>query len=156
MCIYTCKWIDIQGFLGGSNGKKNMPQWRKPGFYPWVRNIPWRREWLPTPVFLPREFHGQRNLVWLQSMGSRLNYIYIYVNIYIYMKEDNFQQILSVFLGNNAYILTHQLSVSCWRIELCLINDCEFANKNTPFSTPPTERNHVGGHGWSLLTELSY
>jgi len=21
------------------------------------------REWLPTPVFLPREFHGQRSLV---------------------------------------------------------------------------------------------
>ena len=88
--------------------------------------------------------------MWLQSMGSRLNYIYTHiyvcVNIYIHMKDDNFQQILSVFLGNNAYILTHQLSASCWRIELCLINACEFANKNTPFSTPPTERNHVGGH----------
>ena len=24
--------------------------------------IPWKREWLPTPVFLPREFHGQRSL----------------------------------------------------------------------------------------------
>ena len=24
---------------------------------------PWRREWLPTPVFLPGELHGQRNLV---------------------------------------------------------------------------------------------
>ena len=23
---------------------------------------PWRREWLPTPVFLPGEFHGQRSL----------------------------------------------------------------------------------------------
>ena len=23
---------------------------------------PWKREWQPTPVFLPREFHGQRNL----------------------------------------------------------------------------------------------
>ena len=23
----------------------------------------WRREWLPTPVFFPREFHGQRSLV---------------------------------------------------------------------------------------------
>ena len=23
------------------------------GFYPWVRKIPWRRKWLPTPVFLP-------------------------------------------------------------------------------------------------------
>ena len=24
---------------------------------------PWRRAWQPTPVFLPREFHGQRSLV---------------------------------------------------------------------------------------------
>ena len=30
----------------------------KPGFDPWVGNIPWRREWLPTPVFWPGEFHG--------------------------------------------------------------------------------------------------
>ena len=22
----------------------------------------WRREWLPTPIFLPEEFHGQRRL----------------------------------------------------------------------------------------------
>ena len=29
----------------------------------WVRKIPWRREWLPTPVFVPGEFHGQRSLV---------------------------------------------------------------------------------------------
>ena len=25
---------------------------------PWVRKIPWRREWQPTPVFLPGEFYG--------------------------------------------------------------------------------------------------
>ena len=30
----------------------------KPGFEPWVRKIPWRRERLPTPVFWPGEFHG--------------------------------------------------------------------------------------------------
>ena len=30
------------------------------GFNPWVGKIPWRREQLPTPVFLPGEFHGQR------------------------------------------------------------------------------------------------
>ena len=29
---------------------------------PWVRKIPWRRAWQPTPVFLPEESHGQRNL----------------------------------------------------------------------------------------------
>ena len=31
-------------------------------FAPWVRKIPWRRAWLPTPVFLPGESHGQRSL----------------------------------------------------------------------------------------------
>ena len=30
-------------------------------FDPWVWNIPWRRKWLPIPVFLPGEFQGQRN-----------------------------------------------------------------------------------------------
>ena len=29
---------------------------------PWTRKIPWRREWVPTLVFLPGEFYGQRNL----------------------------------------------------------------------------------------------
>ena len=38
-------------------------EWRKDGFDPWVGKIPWRREWQPTPVFLPGEVHGQRNLV---------------------------------------------------------------------------------------------
>ena len=34
--------------------------------------MPWRREWLPTPVFLPGEFHGQRSLAgYIQSMGSQ-------------------------------------------------------------------------------------
>ena len=32
-------------------------------FDPWVRKIPWRRAWQPTPVFLPEESHGQRSLV---------------------------------------------------------------------------------------------
>ena len=35
-------------------------QRRKPGFVPWVRKIPWRRKWQPTPVLLPGKSHGQR------------------------------------------------------------------------------------------------
>ena len=35
---------------------------RKFEFNPWVGTIPWRRKWQPTPVFLPGESHGQRNL----------------------------------------------------------------------------------------------
>ena len=32
-------------------------------FHPWVGKFPWSRKWQPTPVFLPRKFHGQRILV---------------------------------------------------------------------------------------------
>ena len=35
---------------------------RKPSFDPWVRKIPWRRKWQPTPVFLPGESLGQRSV----------------------------------------------------------------------------------------------
>ena len=41
-----------------------MQCWRS-GFNSWVRKILWRRKWLPTPVFLPGESHGQRNLLLL-------------------------------------------------------------------------------------------
>ena len=43
---------------------------RRPGFNPWVRKIPWRRKWQPTPVFLPGEFLGEEPGR-LQSMGSQ-------------------------------------------------------------------------------------
>ena len=32
------------------------------GLIPGSGRFPWRREWLPSPVFLPGEFHGQRSL----------------------------------------------------------------------------------------------
>ena len=38
---------------------------------PWVGKVPWRREWLPTPVFLPGESHGQRSLAGYRSWGRR-------------------------------------------------------------------------------------
>ena len=45
---------------------------------PWVaqmvknlRKIPWRREWLPPPVFLPGESHGQRSLEGCSPEGCR-------------------------------------------------------------------------------------
>ena len=32
---------------------------------------PWRREWLPTPVLLHREFHGERNLMGYSPWGGQ-------------------------------------------------------------------------------------
>ena len=34
-------------------------------------DFPWRRKWQTTPLFLPGEFHGQREPGGLQSMGSQ-------------------------------------------------------------------------------------
>ena len=50
---------------------KNLPALQKTGLDPWVGKILWRKEWLPTPVFWPGEFHGQRRLAGYSSMGSQ-------------------------------------------------------------------------------------
>ena len=59
-------YVRTGGFPGGTSGKEPICQCRRvrdaPAFDPWVRKIPWRRAWQPTPVFLPEESHGQRSL----------------------------------------------------------------------------------------------
>ena len=47
---------------------KNVLQCRRPRFDPWVRKIPWRRKWQPTPVLLPGESHARKSLGGLQSV----------------------------------------------------------------------------------------
>ena len=44
---------------------KNLPANagdKQHGFYPWLRNIPLRKAWQPTPVSVPGESHGQGSL----------------------------------------------------------------------------------------------
>ena len=67
--------------LGFGDFPKGLPWWfrwqriclqcRKSGFHSWVRKIPWRREWLPTPIFLPWKFHGQRSLAGYSPWGHK-------------------------------------------------------------------------------------
>ena len=42
---------------------KNLPAMQETQFNNWVRKIPWRRKWQPTPVFLPGETQGRQSLV---------------------------------------------------------------------------------------------
>ena len=42
---------------------RNMPAIQETqDLWTWVGKIPWRRKGQPTPIFLPREFHGERSL----------------------------------------------------------------------------------------------
>ena len=63
----TGNWKPL-GSSSGSDSKESPCNARDLGLIPGWK-IPWRREWLTTPVFLPGKFHGQGRLMWLQPMG---------------------------------------------------------------------------------------
>ena len=61
------------GCPGGTSGEESAFQFKrckKHRFNPWVRKIPWRRKWQPTPVFLPGKFHGQRSLATVHGVTN--------------------------------------------------------------------------------------
>ena len=60
----------IPGFPGGSDGKESAEN-AELGVDPQVGNIPWRKKWLATPVFLPGKCHGQRSLAGYCPWGHK-------------------------------------------------------------------------------------
>ena len=50
---------------------KNLPAMQDTRVGSLVGKIPWRRKWLPTPVFLPGESHGQRSLAGCGLWGRK-------------------------------------------------------------------------------------
>ena len=59
-------YIYIHTHPGGASGKEPTCQCRftpkRCGSILGSERFPWRKAWQPTPVFLPRESHGQRRL----------------------------------------------------------------------------------------------
>ena len=76
--LINLKRSTSRSLLRGDTGLRwGLRQWkiclkcRTRGFHFWVRKIPWRRGWLSTPVSLPGEAHGQRNLVSYSPWGHK-------------------------------------------------------------------------------------
>ena len=58
-----------KGFPGGASGKEPACQCRRLrrcGFDPWVRKIPWKRAWQPTPIFLKWD----SRILWTEEPGG--------------------------------------------------------------------------------------
>ena len=61
----------VNGISGWLSVKECACQSKRCRFDPWVRKIPWRRKWQPTPVVLPGKSHGRRSLVGYNPWGRR-------------------------------------------------------------------------------------
>ena len=61
----------LRGLSWWLSGKESTWQCRRCEFNPWVRKSPWRKNWQPTPVFLPGKSHGQRYLAGYSPWGCK-------------------------------------------------------------------------------------
>ena len=84
----------------------------------WVWSLGWeipcRREWLPTPVFLPVEFHGQWSMVGYNSPWGEMKHMCMHMlshthTHYIYIYMYNIYSLISI-----SYLL--ELSLFYWEI----------------------------------------
>ena len=88
MCVYLCGTFKVALVLKNlpANAGDIMRCW----FHLWARKIPWRGAWQPTPVFLPAESHGQKNLVgynpWDHKELDMTEATYIYKLNFLYIK----------------------------------------------------------------------
>ena len=55
-------FIEIPRWLSGKESACQCRRLRRHRFDHWVGKIPWRRKWLPSPVFFLRKSHGQTSL----------------------------------------------------------------------------------------------
>ena len=70
--IYIIGVLEGKVFPHGSDHNLRIClQCGRPGFDPWDGESPWKREQLPTPVFLPGESYGQRSLADCSPWGCR-------------------------------------------------------------------------------------
>ena len=73
----TGRWVlsapqdHLGSFLSGSHGKESAFNAGETSMITGIGKIPWRREGLPTPVFLSGEFCGQRSWVNCSQWGSK-------------------------------------------------------------------------------------
>ena len=98
------------------SGKEATCQCRRHGFYPWVRKVPWRRKWQPTPVFLPGESHGQGSLAGYSPWGG---------------KELDTTEQLTATLSLLHEKMDHPKKSSMREICVCLYLDCCDDHLNT-------------------------
>ena len=118
-----------------------------------VNKNPWRKEWLPTPVFLPGEFHGQRKLAgcspWIHRSWRQLS-----MHAHTMIWKDKTEQDFVGLLGLSVSISGLQ---SPWS-SLSSKSSVQLLSRVQHFVTPCTAARQASLSftiSWSLLKLLS-
>ena len=112
MCVCRLLWW-LSVFFKEKQKKNKKPVCQRK-FGPWVRKIPWRREWQPTPVFLPGESRGQRSLVAFSPRRSQKSQVWLREKtIATYVFAVFLQLVFWVYLCR-----TFALLMFCWSFPL--------------------------------------
>ena len=90
-------------------------------FNSWVEKIPWRREWQPTPIFLPGEFQGQRSLVGYSPWGhieldrtERLTHTHCIPNT-VLCYISNSRKIKAIFFNVHPHVHCSTIDNRTWK-----------------------------------------
>ena len=92
---------------------KNTPTMQETQLQSRVQEDPWRRDWLPTPVFLLGEFHGQRSLVAYSPQGRRVRDNWV-TNTFTFTLSPYFE---TQTLPNFRF----QLITESWLLSICFL-----------------------------------
>ena len=96
-------------------------RYRRRGFSFWIRKIPWRRKWPPTPVCLPGKSYGQRSPAGYCPWGR---------------KESDVTERLAVHTQTHDTVITVALCLKKKTSENRIAGfECEMLVRHTPVST---------------------
>ena len=125
--------IQTLDFPIDSDGEGSACNAGRPGFDPSVGKIPWKREWHPTPLFLPGEFHAQRRLAVHSPQDS-----------------DTTEQLTCTHTHTHTHVQTLRLSFSKPALCLGYINHI----LHPSFGFLGSFHNHVSSRTWVSFNSL--
>ena len=107
---YVYKHKELSRWLSGKQSACHCMNHRRHEFDPWVRKIPWRRKWQPTPVFLPGKSHGQKSLAGCSPWcHKRVSWLSTHAHIHTHLQHCQ-KAIKMGFVAqnfNNSEIIGH-------------------------------------------------
>ena len=74
--------------------------------------MPWRKAWQPTPVFLSREFHGQRSFADYSPWGRKESDLTEWLTILVSLSWDKYKEVPFSSVAQSCPTLCHPMNRS--------------------------------------------